>query len=219
MQSTHEMNNSYQQLKEIVDPCSLGRVISAGFNSVVIKPYNEYQEDGLNIKNPVLIITLESQKYEFMRKLVGRKCKKVNLKKIDSMDYCRQILEVIKDHGFTIFYMERFEEPKMFFNPSAQLTKVFRKFAERFRDSYSRYDLDYFYDEIKFLFQQYNCKEKEVLRAIKQSFNALKKTSIDDNFSVDLHEKQFLSCNGKIICVDPVLFNFKELQGQLMKWN
>lgn len=70
MQSTHEMNNSYQQLKEIVDPSSLGRVISAGFNSVVIKPFNEYQEDGLNIKNPVLIITLESQKYEFMRKLV-----------------------------------------------------------------------------------------------------------------------------------------------------
>lgn len=208
----YEFNNSYRKLEELVNIQLLGRVIAAGYNSVIIKPYNEYQEEGLSINDPIMVISLESQKYDFMRKLIGRKCKKVNLSKLDS-DYA-YLIKLIQDNDFSVFYMERFQEPQFFHSPSKALMKFFANVNNTFRDTiYTRYDLNYFMDEIKFLFKKNECKEKEVLKAIKKSFSALMKSGIDSNFGLDLHEKQFLRDNqGNLVCVDPVIFNFAELQ-------
>lgn len=75
-----EESNALYLLNKIIDSNSMGRVLGAGYQSIIIKPYDEYLMDELKLKNPVLVLTKETEKYILLKKLFKKNVQKIKNK-------------------------------------------------------------------------------------------------------------------------------------------
>jgi len=67
-----------------------------------------------------------------------------------------------------------------------------------------------FKTDIEF-FQKYNDLSKQLIDSLSNSFDSVIDLNTNKSFVMDLHSEQFVLINGKLICVDPVMFNYESV--------
>lgn len=207
--STYECSKALYLLSKSVEPKSLGRILGAGTESIIIKPYDEYLMDDLKLKRPVLIITQEKEKYTFLKKMLTKNVKKLNIKKFDKDT--GYFLNFLKGEGWDLFYVEQMEEHNIKISSQNLIEKAFYELSkDTWHLENNKNNFYYYLDNLKEYLKKYEVKEKGLYLSIKKAFTALKNTNINSNFKIDLHMGQFLKYEGKLVCVDPVWFNFRE---------
>jgi len=202
-------SNALIQLNQLIDIDYIGTVIGAGFQTIVFQPEYYFKQNNVGLNNPCLIITKEQEKYKLTKKILGSKVKKLNKKEF--YDEFLETILLLENNGWNIFYMEKLEP--YYFNDNSKAFKVFYEFGRDTNNLICNKNNVYYYlENFKEYINKYKPKEKGLYLALKKAFNALKNSNIKSEFQIDIHCDQFLMCENKLVCIDPVLFNFKELK-------
>lgn len=197
------------QLSKIIDIDYIGTVIGAGFQTIVFRPEYYFKQKDLGLEIPCLIITKEQEKYKLTKKILGSKVKKLNKKEF--YDDFLEIILFLEKIGWNLFYMEKLE--KYYFDDNSKAFKVFYEFGKDTDNLIcNKNNIYYYLENFKAYIDKYKPKEKGLYLALKKSFNAIKNSNINSEFQIDIHSEQFLMLENKLVCIDPVLFNYKELK-------
>jgi len=227
----YEYKNSFHKIEKILDPEIFGSILGAGSQSLVITPYSEFNVS--NIENPVLIISLEKEKFDFLDLLFANssaKVEKVN-KSLLSDDY-KYVVKLLESEGFSLFYCSKLEsvstddliiedepfdyisdkfEQEVFSPKSVNSTEVDFILESSFTEA-----LEYMSSKVTLensAVSKYQALSENLITAMKESLEAVKKLDPKDSFIFDFHNEQFMQYNGKVMCVDPVLFNSEYITG------
>lgn len=215
--STYEDYNSFKALAEYIDPESFGHILGAGSQSIVIKPYFEYYAE-TSIVEPVLILTLETEKFELLQNIFegsGASVERVN--KEDLGEEYAEALSYLEDEGWNIFYSSKLDHYNL---DESEFIEALVGLQDNFNQTIynsTGFPVDYIIGEFKseYLFmrdkEEVSDLDQKILDAIEHSLNAVKKMNTGSDFFLDIHENQFCSFKGEIFCVDPVLFNIEYL--------
>jgi hypothetical protein len=197
-----------------------GIFLDRGVASAVINPYMEYNYSE-KLVEPLLMITREKEKFLFLQELIPGLIEELNCE-MDEDDYdgydseeeaendfshsFKGYLKHIKeDMGYDIFYMEKME--KHYFNN----IDTFDKIVSYIGEGLAAYGLhpEEINEDLSLMINE-ELKEDEEAAAIQSSLvnamYALKNMEPKDGYSFDIHEGQFLSYKGNIICTDIALF-------------
>lgn len=209
---------AYIALAESINPEIFGPLVGAGSQSLAIKPYMEWN-GCMSINDPVMIITLESEKFELLENLF-----KGTTAKVERVDYNElgeeysETISYLKDEGWDIFYASKMQQ---FDLSESRVIDVFMELQDNFNQCYydaSSLPADYIMDELKYAFTQekdqeeFSEEESRIIMAIEHSFKAVKNMNSTSKFLMDVHSEQFGEVNGQLFCLDPVLFNTEFLQ-------
>lgn len=121
----------------------------------------------------------------------------------------RYYLRSVKD-TFSVFFMEKLR--KVDYNKdNYDSLHLIQAISVKLNQAYHRDDIFWLIEEIKIIAKEIKHRKgvKDFIKAIIQSLKALEKTTIDSLFRIDLHSEQFMiDENNKIVCIDPVWFNY-----------
>lgn len=196
-----------------VSPSSLGNLVGTGSYTLVLQPF--YWLKKSSIGNPVFIITEEKEKFNFLENLYKNSSAKVErLNKEDFTDEYQEIFSLLEQNGFDIFYSTKMEKVEYL---NLKLWDAFSESSGFGTTSYTSKSLpvDYLVEEFEsnyLYFTQQDIieeKAKTVFNAVKKALSAVKESE-DSEFMIDIHEQQFVSYEGEIFCIDPVLYNYVE---------
>lgn len=215
--STYEDFNAFKSLAEFINPESMGTVLGAGSQSIVIKPYFEYWGE-TTIDHPVMILTLESEKFELLQNIFkGSSASVEKLNKDDLGDEYAEVIDYLESEGWSIFYSSKLEKYDL---DDSAFIQAITGIQDNFNQTYFSpigFPVDYIINEFKdeYLYmrekEEVSDLEQKILDAIQHSLNAVKNMKTDSPFLMDIHGDQFCSFKGEIFCVDPVLFNTEYL--------
>jgi len=203
----YECQSGFINLSEEINISKIGTVLDAGANTVVIDPIDKTI---LKDNTHVLIISRESNKFDFLVKLSRHSRFKIN-----SISERNSIRANLSSSKYYIFEMSRLK--KHSFKMNYELDKVFYYNACNQRDSdiVKFIHVDSYMNELSGAFKLAILDhpnsglqeiEKEVIEAVRESLEALQRTGSDRLFKLDLNKEQFASFNEKLICIDPVIY-------------
>lgn len=217
MYSTYEDRRSYTALAEVFDPERLGTVIGAGSQSIVIKPYIEYWGK-TSINDPVLILTMESEKFELLQNIF--KGSTASVEKLNKVDFGEEYVEVIsylENEGWHLFYSSKLEKCEL---DESDFLEALIGLQDNFNQTYytpNGFPVDYIIKEFKNEYLYFRDKtelsdlDNKIMEAIEHSLTAVSNMTTESEFLMDIHNEQFCEFKGRIFCVDPVLFNTEYL--------
>ena len=227
----YNVEKNLESLLKLVNIDLIGNILSYGSQTVVVEPINNYSE----IEEPVLIITKEYQKNDLAKRLFeDKKCMIEEVEFTNKIE--KEIFEELEENEWYFYYSNKGE--KLDFHnqmPIFQALEIVT--SNHWKKEYNSYtfpeenlikeiivEFEKFFEEnridnLKFMntkktkesFEKTTKEEYkeslDIIDSIKHAFSTVKKIE-NEKYVIDLHADQFLSFNGKIVCVDPILFNF-----------
>lgn len=233
---SYDSTKAFQDLSTSVDPETLGSVIGAGSQTIVISPYLECKANDLEIESCVMVITKEVEKYTYFESLFKDYEEKMLQKFVteELWDEMQYLFDMLLSEGWNIFYMKKFEPYTV--DTRSDLFKAMNEFTSNswHNEFHVRADtLDFYLEELESSAMtlketrldeefdededeatvtiEFDSEEAKVFSALTESFTALGQSEIESNFKFDLHENQFVAYQDKLICIDPVLFNINNI--------
>lgn len=208
---------AYDSICESIDPSFIGKAINGGTQTVVFKPYY-YISNISSIESPVLIGTIETEKFSFLENLFEGT--NVKVEKLDISLLSSELAEgfsYLESEGWNFFFSTELKKFELSYDVSEDnhLLAAFEELTlANTQYSSQGFPTEYLINELKDTFKHFHEKNRipakvsKIIKAVEDSFQALKK-SIYSEFVIDLHDDQFVEYKGKIFCIDPVLYNFK----------
>lgn len=189
----------------------LGELLGTGATTAVIKVSDKVNTS--NIKDAVLHITREPQKFDYLSSLF-----KGSSLEIEKFDYNRvdckykEMFFLLKEEGLLLYFTTKMdpqrEKEKMIVLNTAMddVCIFFRKTRFNSDNLPVKNIMTRLIGVIDEFTIQINQSEQIILSAIERSLLAVSKTENLNDFKLDLHSGQFCSHNGELFCIDPIYF-------------
>jgi len=215
---------AYKDLCKIQKESVFGETINAGSQTVVVLP-KEKILDNIDIKTPVLILTKENEKKNFLKQLF-----KDSEVFIEDLNYETMNEEFISDfieleqNGWNMFFSTKMNEFDILWHSSIglALSNLTDLYINKKYTSSNINVLELDMELIDQLENEYSLEEDEnflitkedlkIVNAVNESLKVISEIDMDSDFTIDLHTKQFLELNGELYCTDPILFNYNDIE-------
>jgi len=195
----------------------IGTPIGSGTQSVVFQPHELFQTKKFQ-DDQVLIVTKELEKFDLLRVLFEDTCAKVTkIKDKDLSSEAQDIVYEMEPFGWNFFYVTKLEPSTLTeLNLACQVIEEISKRHWSTRYTPKSLPVTDILEEIGLLYYEYSTSDdidmepsdidKDVIGSVEKALISLKSSSIEDSFTLDLHNEQFAVLNNELLCIDPVLF-------------
>jgi hypothetical protein len=202
-----------EDLKQDFDYKKIGNIIATGSTTIIIEPNKKYNVS--KIKNPVLHITKDKIKKEFLKKLfLNTEVEIEDLKTKKLPQATREIIEYLQKQGIIFYYSTKMESYQIDDEELLYGIEAINTNNWDIKYNSKNFDVNDFCDNLK---KQVEMRlenetldkyQELIIDKIKESLKAVKQ--INKTFKIDLHDEQFCIYKNKVFCIDPVLFTNKE---------
>lgn len=187
---------------------SLGTLMGIGETTSVIKV--PYFLNTSNIESPVLHITRESEKFDYLSNLFEGTDVEIEKVDVDNVWYeYKELFEYLDLEGFALYYTTEMIPEKFEYSLMDEIMVEVCKRYHKDRFSTDSLPVKQLMNEFKYsigLTVVLKESEQKILDAIEKSLKTVALTQGLYNFKLDFHSEQFCSHNGKLFCIDPVFF-------------